>query len=52
MELDTPQTPPTTTTTTLLSYTGFLPGVGVSKFISSILSGGCSYAALFTVAES
>lgn len=39
-------------TTTLPSYTSFLRGVEASKFISSILPGGCSYAALFTVAES
>lgn len=36
----------------LLPYTSFLPGEGASKFILSILPGGCSYAALFTVAES
>lgn len=36
----------------LPSYASSLRGVGAGKFISSILPGGCSYAALFTVAES
>lgn len=36
----------------LPSYASSLRGVGASKFILSILPGGCSYAALFTVAES
>lgn len=38
--------------TTVSSYAGFLRVVEASKFISSVLLGGCSYAALFTVAES
>lgn len=45
-----PRAPPTVCARR--SSASLLPGVGANKFISSILPGRCSYAALFTVVES